>query len=96
MSKEDRKQLVLGYLAHTELALPPAVLYRNLRLRQNATFSERTLGNYLEELAAEGLVMRIDPGAMADREVIAADSGRGYWIATDAGHEAADDGFSFH
>lgn len=96
MSKEDRKQLVLGYLAHTNLALPPAVLYRNLRLLQNATFSERTLGNYLEELADDGLVMRIDPDAMADREVVELDSGRGYWVATDAGRDAVDDGFTFH
>jgi len=88
--------LVLGYLAHTGLALPPAVLYRNLRLWQNATFSERTLGNYLEELAADGLVMRIDPEAMADRKVEEVDGGRGYWLATDAGAEAVDDGFTFH
>ena len=96
MSKADRKQLVLEYLAVTGLGLPPAVLYRNLRLRQNATFSQKTLHNYLEELAAEGLLMRIDPDAMEERELVEIDDGRAYWMATDAGREAADDSFSFH
>ena len=95
MSKEDRKALVLQYLVHTRLALPPAVLYRNLRLRQNATFSESTLGNYLDELAADGLVTRIDPQAMVDREIVELDNGRGYWLATEAGRDEADDSFSF-
>lgn len=95
MSKEDRKALVLQYLVHTGLALPPAVLYRNLRLRQNATFSESTLGNYLDELDAEGLVTRIDPEAMVERKVVEIDEGRGYWTATERGREAASDSFSF-
>jgi len=95
MSKEDRKALVLQYLVHTRLALPPSVLFRNLRLRQNATFSSSTLDNYLEELHAEGLITRIDPAAMEDREVVKIDEGRGYWVATDAGREAASDSFSF-
>jgi hypothetical protein len=95
MSKEDRKSLVLQYLVHTRLALPPSVLFRNLRLRQNATFSESTLGNYLDELREEGLITRIDPEAMVDREVVEIDDGRGYWMATDGGIEAADGSFSF-
>lgn len=95
MSKEDRKQLVLEYLAHTGLGLPPAVLYRNLRLRQNATFSEKTLYNYLEELEADGYLMRIDPAAMEDREIVEIDGGRAYWMATDAGKAEAGDSFSF-
>jgi len=87
--------LVLQYLVHTRLALPPVVLFRNLRLRQNATFSEKTLNNYLHELEAEGLVARIDPEAMVDREHVRLDNGRGYWIATDDGHEEADGSFTF-
>jgi len=95
MSKEDRKQLVLEYLAHTGLALPPAVLYRNLRLRQNATFSSSTLENYLDELGADGLLTRIDPDAMENREFVEIDEGRGYWVATDDGLAVAGDSFSF-
>ncbi len=95
MGKEDRKALVLQYLVHTRLALPTAVLYRNLRLRQNATFSESTLKNYLSELETEGLLKRIDPEAMTERKVVQVDDGRGYWTATDRGREEADDSFSF-
>jgi len=95
MSKEDRKQLVLEYLAHTGLGLPPLALYRNLRLRQNATFSEKTLYNYLEELEADDLVMRIDPDAMVDRELKEIDDGQAYWIATESGQQEAGGSFSF-
>ena len=94
MSKEDRKGLLLEYLVHTGLALPPAVLYRNLRLKQNATFSEKTLHNYLDELGDAGLVKRIDPNAMEDRRVVEIDSGRGYWMATEHGREEASDSFA--
>jgi len=95
MSKEDRKALVLQYLVHTRLALPPSVLYRNLRLRQNATFGASTLDNYLDELHEEGLITRIDPEAMEERKLVEIDDGRGYWVATEAGKEAAPDSFSF-
>jgi len=95
MSKEDRKQLVLEYLAQTGLGLPPLALYRNLRLRQNATFSEKTLYNYLEELEAEGLVMRVDPDAMVDRKITEVDDGQAYWMATESGQQAAGESFSF-
>ena len=95
MSKEDRKALVLQYLVHTRLALPPSVLYRNLRLRQNATFGASTLDNYLDELHEEGLITRIDPEAMEERKLVEIEEGRGYWVATEAGKEAAPDSFSF-
>jgi len=95
MGKSDRKALVLQYLVHTRLALPTAVLYRNMRLRQNATFSESTLKNYLSELEEEGLIKRVDPEAMAERKVVEVDNGRGYWLATEAGREQTDGSFSF-
>jgi DNA-binding HxlR family transcriptional regulator len=95
MGKADRKALVLQYLVHTRLALPTAVLYRNMRLRQNATFSESTLKNYLSELEDEGLIKRVDPEAMTERNVVELENGRGYWMATDSGRENCDDSFSF-
>jgi hypothetical protein len=95
MGKSDRKALVLQYLVHTRLALPTAVLYRNMRLRQNATFSESTLKNYLSELEDEGLIKRVDPEAMTERKVVEVDDGRGYWLATEAGREQTDGSFSF-
>jgi len=96
MGKADRKEMVLQFLAETRLALPPAVLYRNLRLRQNATFSEKSLGNYLSELETEGLVKRVDPDALERREIVTVGAdARGYYLITDAGVEAAPDSFSF-
>ena len=92
MGKSDRKDLVVQFLAETRLALPPAVLYRNLRLRHNATFSEKSLSNYLSELEADGLVKRVDPEALAKREVVAVgENERGYYLITEAGVEAAPD-----
>jgi len=41
------------------------------------------------------LLMRVDPDAMADRELVEVDSGRGYWIATEKGREEANGTFSF-
>lgn len=92
MGKADRKALVLEFLASTQLALPPSALFRNLRLRCNATFSESSLENYLAELEADGLVRRVDPEALADREIKELDDGRGYWLISDAGAAAAPDG----
>jgi hypothetical protein len=92
MGKADRKALVLGFLTSTQLALPPSALYRNLRLRCNATFSESSLENYLAELEADGLVRRVDPKALADREIKEVADGRAYWLVTDAGEAAAPDG----
>jgi len=60
MGKPERKALVLAFLDDTRLAFPPRVLYRNLRLVENATFSENSLGNYLDELIDEGLGLQID------------------------------------
>ena len=97
MGKSDRKGLVLRFLAETRLALPPVVMYRNLRLRQNATFSEKSLGNYLAELEADALVKRVDPSALEDREIkpVEEDS-RGYYLITEAGVEAAPSEVSFY
>lgn len=96
MGKQERKDMVLKFLADYRLALPPAVLYRNLRLRENATFSEKSLGNYLSELEESGLVKRVDPEALADRHVepIGEDD-RGYYLITEAGADVAPDSVSF-
>jgi hypothetical protein len=92
MGKPERKALVLAFLDNTRLAFPPRVLYRNLRLVENATFSENSLGNYLDELIDEGLVQHVDPAALADRRVVDADpDDRGYYLITRAGAEEVND-----
>jgi len=86
VGKRERKRLVLAFLAETRLALPPKALFRNLRLRENATFSEKSLNNYLAELEAAGLVTRVDPEALEARSVceVGADE-RAYYLVTEAG-----------
>ena len=88
MPKEERQRLVLDFMARHELALPPRVIFRNLRLRHNATFARRTLVNYLDDLVEDGLLMRVQPNKLEDRELVAAD-GSGYYLITDAGYESA-------
>lgn len=96
MGKSDRKELVLQFLARSQLALPPAVLYRNLRLRHNASFSEKSLGNYLSELEADGLVKRVDPKALEKRTIrTVGEDERGYYLITEDGTDAAGDTFTF-
>lgn len=96
MGKSDRKALVLQFLAEYRLALPPAVLYRNLRMRQNATFSERSLGNYLSELVAEGYLKRVDPEELEQREIVEVGPDEdSYYLITESGIEAAPDSFAF-
>jgi DNA-binding PadR family transcriptional regulator len=92
MGKQHRKRLVLSFLSSHRLALPPAVLYRNLRLRENATFSQNSMETYLSELEADGLVKRVDPEALETRDVEQIEEGRGYYLITEAGvAEAPDD-----
>lgn len=91
MGKSHRKEVVLAFLDEYRLALPPTVLYRNLRLLENATFSQNTMENYLWELEADGLVKRVDPKQLEDRQIETPDDGRGYWLITEAGVAAAPD-----
>jgi len=91
MSKSYRKDVVLSFLNEHRLALPPSVLYRNLRLLENATFSQNTMENYLSQLESDGLVKRVDPKQLADRKVNTVDDGRGYYLITEAGVAAAPD-----
>jgi len=91
MGKEDRKRRVLSLLAETRLALPPAVIFRNVKFR-GADFERRSVNNYLSELQEEGMVMKIEPDAMEDgrvKEIPTAEEG--YFIATDAGIESIEE-----
>lgn len=91
MGKEDRKRRVLSLLAETRLALPPAVIFRNVKFR-GADFERRSVNNYLSELADEGLVMKIDPDAMEDERVEEIPTAQeGYFIATDAGVDSLEE-----
>jgi|AntDeeMetagen285_2_1112576.scaffolds.fasta_scaffold11534_2 predicted transcriptional regulator len=82
MSKEDRREVILQFMADTGLALPPAPLYYNMKEEMFVTFSKRTMQRLLKEMRGEGLVCKIEQGD-------------GYWKVTDEGREYlqnADDG----
>ena len=91
MGKEDRKRRVLSLLVETGLALPPAVIFRNVKYR-GADFERRSVNNYLAELADDGLVMKIDPRSLEQAELQEIPmSDEGYFIATDAGIDFIED-----
>jgi len=78
MTKEDRREVILQFLADTGLALPPAPLYYNMKETMFVTFSKRTLVRHLKEMREEGLVTKVEEGD-------------GYWKITDEGRKYLDD-----
>jgi hypothetical protein len=90
MTREDRRRIVLQFLADHGLALPQRVIYRNLKLHQGITFGYSTVDNYLDDFVEEGLVRRINPKDLDDlpAELIDMPGGkknRAYYIITEAG-----------
>jgi Fe2+ or Zn2+ uptake regulation protein len=73
---DRRGERVLELLVESELALPPTPIYENLRM-DGATFSKRTVHRKLKRLQDADLVERVVPE-------------KGYYRATDAGHEYVD------
>jgi len=87
MGKEDRKMQVLSVLVESELALPTIVIFRNAKFR-GATFERNSTINYLSELYEDGLVTKVDPKKLEEREMKKIPTGQeGYYVATKAGHE---------
>lgn len=77
MSKEDRREVILQFLADTGLALPPTPLYYNMKRDMFVTFSKRTMQRHLKEMRDEGLVRKIEQGD-------------GYWEITEDGRQYLD------
>lgn len=73
MPKDRRKQVVLDFLARTDLALPPRAVYTNL-YREGTPFGEKSVRRYLSELEDEGLVRRLDDPST-------------YYVITEAGRK---------
>jgi hypothetical protein len=86
MAREDRKELLLEVLADTGAVMPALVLLRNAKLR-GARFEISVTRTYLNELLDEGLVRKIDPEQLDDRNLVDVGSttDTGYWMATEAG-----------
>lgn len=92
MTREDRRDFVLRFLAEHDLALPPKAIHRNLRHKHNATFGYSAMRNYLDDMVEDGLVTRIKPDELENREVTEMERGRNqraYYILTDKGRERA-------
>jgi len=93
VSKQERKQVVLSFLASHDLALPPKVIYRNLKFRHRITFGGTTVENYLDEFVEEGLIKRVNPAALEAGEAVEVppenNEVRAYYVLTDAGRERA-------
>lgn len=90
MAKQERRLVLLNFLTDTKLAMPIAVIYRNLRYHVGITFSRPSIRNYLNECLEEGLVRRIKPEPLEARKLVDIDRGDergGYWIITRTGRE---------
>lgn len=93
MTKQDRRNLLLQFLAEYDLALPPLAIYRNMRLKWNITFSKQSIHNYLDEFTDEGLVLRVEPAPIGSRKLVEAkgEDTRAYYIISEKGRDAARD-----
>lgn len=92
MTKDERMDVILQYMEEHPLALPPTVLYRNLRIYRNLYVTDETVKNYLEEMAEKGWVKRVrkeplDDGVIED----AGSDDRAYYIITDEGRKHVDE-----
>ena len=88
VAREERIQLVLAYLVESDSALPPAAIFRNLKLR-GATFERRSVTTFLAELHERGLVQKVDMDALDEGRIEVVDTDeQGYWMATDEGIDA--------
>lgn len=90
MTKEDRRRIVLLALADHGWAMPPSVIFRNLKFHQDITFEQRSLTTYLDEFVEEGLVRRIDPKKLPEKELTDLDEGsdrRAWYIITEDGRD---------
>lgn len=88
MTKEDRQHQVLEFMDEFQLALPPLLVYRNMRLHEKVTFSVDSLRNYLEEFVDEGLVLRIKKQPLDEGKLEEAKSGgRAYYLISEQGKE---------
>jgi hypothetical protein len=91
MTKEERQDVVLRFMAEHGLALPPRLVYRNLKVTEGITFGPRTVENYIREFEKDGLVARVDPSALDEGDVETLDTHengrRAYYMITEDGRD---------
>lgn len=82
MSKQDRAREILNYLAENEVAGTPSFIHHQLELFRNAKWSLHTTRRRLKDFRSVGYVDYLE------------DRGNGFYIITDAGRHAADEGLT--
>ena len=89
MTSEQRREVVLSFLAEHGLALKPKSIYRNLRFHHRITFGDETVKNILKELDEQGHARRIDPSALEKGDLVdlPEGEGRGAYIVTEEGRD---------
>jgi len=91
MGVEDRRAVVLGLLEESGVAMRSTDIHRNCKLR-GATFEHRSVKNYLTHWRERGQVLKVDPHALSDGEIVEIPSGeRGHWIAASVARELAEE-----
>lgn len=93
---EDRRVLVLEFLAEHDMPLPPLAIYAGLVQHHRITFSYRTVQNILSELTETDDLYRVDTSALrnGDIEPIGSDDDsnrRAYYHITDQGKERVEE-----
>ncbi|WP_424001156.1 hypothetical protein ACOZ4I_15615 [Haloarcula salina] len=88
MTKEDRRQQLLEFMKEHPLALPPLLIYRNLKLHKDVTFTADSVRNYLDEFAEEGLVLMVEKEPLDEGKLVEAEAGtRPYYIISEDGRD---------
>jgi len=95
MPPEERREVVLEFLADHSIALPPKAIFRGLKIERGVTFSYRTTQTILSELEEQGLVARVDKAELdkGNIEPIPEDDAgkRAYYMITMSGRREVGD-----
>ena len=88
MTKNERMEAILQYMEEYPLALPPTVLYRNIRIHRNLYIGRETVRNYLDEMADKGWVKRVKKKPLDNGGIVeAGPDDRAYYIITEQGRK---------
>jgi len=91
MPPEARRELVLEFVVHHDIPLPPLAIWAGLNRQHRVTFSYRTMQNILSDLVDSGDLFKVDTEKLRDGEIseIEGDSSsrRAYYFATEQGIE---------
>jgi len=69
MPADEREDTILRFLEQHGIPLPPAVIFRGLKIQENITFAYRTVQDILKRLNEQGLVMRCSKEALDEGRI---------------------------